>query len=261
MTPNRQFSLALDSLAELKLQSNPTSQSQPTAAISNSGGLLAEIGPLPREALFLGMASDGLPVLLNLHNPQPGPMLVIGEAGAGKTAFLQYVVKSVVQTHQESDVQYGVITNRIDEWNDVGKTKHLAGIFDVSQPGAQELISSLAAWAHSNKDTKQSVLLLVDDLEAIAKLDFEAVQNFRWLLLRGPARRVWPLITMSAERYGQVLAWIDIFRTRIFGRIANGRLAEALGGDKASALDQLEVGKQFALRENGGWLRFHLTSF
>jgi hypothetical protein len=69
------------------------------------------------------------------------------------------------------------------------------------------------------------------------------------------------LITMSAERYGQVLSWIEIFRTRVFGRIENPRLAEALGGDKLSALDQLEAGKQFSLRENGNWLQFSLPSF
>jgi hypothetical protein len=261
MTPNRQFSLALDSLAELKLDSSPSSPTQPTGTASNSSGVLAEIGSLPREALFLGIASDGLPVLLNLHDPHPGPMLITGEAGAGKTTFLQYVAQSVVKTHQESDVQFGVITTRVDEWKDMERTPHRVGIFDVNENGAHELILSLASWAHSNKNTKQSVLLLVDDLEAIAELDLDAVQNLRWLLLRGPARRVWPLITMSAERYGQLLAWIEIFRTRVFGRIENAHIAEALGGDSTSALDQLEAAKQFALRENGTWLRFSLPSF
>ncbi len=267
MTPNRQFSLALDSLAELKLQSTPTqpstetSQPQPTTAASKLSSVLSEMSPLPREALFLGIAADGLPLLLNLHDPHPGPMLIIGEGGAGKTAFLRSIAQTVVQTHPESEIQFGVITNRMDEWNAIEKTPHLAGIFDVNQTNAQELILSLAAWAHSNKNAEQSVLLLIDDLESIAKLEFEALQNFRWLLLRGPARRVWPFITMSAERYGQVLAWIEIFRTRVFGRIDNARVAEALGGDKTSALDQLAAGRQFSLRENGTWLRFSLPSF
>lgn len=261
MTSNRRFSLALDSLSELKLQATPTDDIQPTTADSDLNGILAEMGPLPRGALFLGMAADGLPVLLNLYDPHPGPMLITGEMGAGKTTFLQFIAKSVMQTQQDRDVQFGVITNRTEEWNDIQKTKHLVGIFDVNQSSAQGLISSLAAWAHSNKDTQQIFLLLVDDLESIAKSDFEAIQNFRWLLLRGPARRVWPIITVSAERYGQVLAWIEIFRTRIFGHIENTRVAEALGGDKSSALEELEAGKEFSLRENGNWLRFTIPSF
>ena len=103
-------------------------------------------------------------------------------------------------------------------------------------------------------------LLLVDDLEAIAKLDFDALQNFRWLLLRGPSRRVWPIVTMNAGRYGQVLSWIPNFRTRIFGRIVDKRVAAALGADEASALDKLEAAIQFSLRESESWIRFWLPS-
>jgi NACHT domain-containing protein len=261
MTTNRQFSLALEALSELKLQTDRTAHAQPAVTTSNRSGVLAAIGPLPHEALFLGIASDGLPVLLNLHDPHPGPMLIIGEAGSGKTAFLHSIARSVVQTHPGSEVQFAVITNRVAEWDGLEKSSHLVGIFDVTQAAAKELILSLASWAHSNKNTQQSVLLLIDDLESIAKMDFDALQNLRWLLLRGPVRRVWPLITLNAERYGQVLAWIEIFRTRVFGRIQNGRVADALGGDRSSALDQLEVGRQFSLRENGNWLRFSLPSF
>jgi hypothetical protein len=103
-------------------------------------------------------------------------------------------------------------------------------------------------------------VLLIDDLESVAKLEPDMIQNLRWLLLRGPARKVWPVITINAERYGQVLAWIPMFRTRIFGKITNAQTAEVLGGDTASALDQLEAGTQFSLRENGKWLKFWLPS-
>ena len=89
----------------------------------------------------------------------------------------------------------------------------------------------------------------------------EALQHLRWLLLRGPARRVWPIVTMNADRYGQVLAWIQIFRARVFGRVTNPRVAQALSGDPASALDQLKAGHEFSLRENGGWIKFQLPIF
>lgn len=263
MNTSRQFSLALEALDSLKLgtNSNETDRGQPVPAAPSLDQVLSETGPLPREALFLGIASDGLPVLLNLHDPHPGPMLVIGEAGAGKTAFLQSIARSLVLTHTERDLQYGVVTPNLEEWQDLPRTNHRVGLFDVSQTGAQDLILSLASWAHSNRNTEQSVLILVDDLEAMAKMDRETLNHFRWLLLRGPARRVWPIITMNADRYGQVLAWIEIFRARIFGRVMNPKVAQALGGDKASALEQLESGVQFTLRENDGWLRFWLPSF
>lgn len=256
----RQFLQALDAYIELKADVSSV-QPAPVPAPPALSKVLAEAGPLPREALLLGVASDGLPVLLNLYDPVPGPLLVVGDAGVGKTAFLKSIAHTLSQTHDSDDLQYGILTGHPDEWDDVENTKHRVGVFAVDQHGAQEFVLSLASWAHGNKDSKQSVLLLIDDLEAIAKLNFDALQNFRWLLARGPARRVWPIITLNAERYGQVISWIPLFCTRIFGRIRNERVAEILSSDKASGLDRLEAPIQFSLRENGKWVKFWVAGF
>src|SRR5687767_860221 len=124
-TNNRQFSLALEALAELKADDTaPPSSVEPKPAAPSLSEVLADIGSLPREALLLGVASDGLPVLLNLWDPLPGPLLILGEAGAGKTTFLQTMAQSVIQTHNSNSVQYGVITNHPDEWENVKATSH-----------------------------------------------------------------------------------------------------------------------------------------
>jgi hypothetical protein len=259
MPTNRQFSMALQALTELKTETS-TSPSKPMPAAPALSEVLAEIGPLPLEALFLGVASDNLPVLLNLYDPHPGPMLVAGDAGSGKTAFLQTIAQSVIQTHTSNDIQFGIVTNYPDEWESMEATPHRVGVFPVGGKSTQEFMQSLTSWAHSNKNTHQCVLLLVDDLESVASLSLETVQNFRWLLLRGPARRVWPIVTLSAPRYGQVISWLQNFRTRVFGRVASGGVAEALGGDKASGLSQLEARIQFSMREKDNWLRFWLPS-
>jgi len=259
MATNRQFSMALQALTELKTET-PVSASKPMPVAPALSDVLAEIGRLPSKALFLGVASDNLPVLLNLHDPHPGPMLVAGDAGSGKTAFLQTLAQSITLTHRSNEVQFGVITNYPDEWESIEPTPHRVGVFPVGAASTQEFVHSLASWAHANKNTQQCVVLLVDDLESVASLDPETVQHFRWLLLRGPARRVWPIVTLSAPRYGQVLSWLQNFRTRVFGRVAHVRVAEALGGDRASALSQLEARIQFSLREREDWLRFWLPS-
>ena len=260
MAANRRFSSALQALTELQSE---------TPEVSNSGKLvpavpalsivLASMASVPAEALFLGIASDGLPVLLNLEDPHPGPMLVTGDPGSGKTTFLRTVAQALTQTHEARLVQYGVITNYSDEWANLVGAPHCNGVFAVGNYDASQYINSLAAWAHSNRNSKQCIVMLVDDLESVALLDPQSVQNFRWLLLRGPARRVWPIVTLSAPRSEQVSAWLQSFRTRIFGRVANPRVAEVLGADKAS-LDQLEAGIQFTLPEKEKWLRFWLPS-
>jgi hypothetical protein len=262
MPINRQFSSALQALTELKTDmSTPSPLDKPaTGAAPDLSAVLAQIGSIPSKALLLGIASDGLPVLLNLYDSHPGPVLIAGDTGSGKTAFLRTIAHSVAQTHNSNDVRFGVITNYLDEWESVKESPHHAGVFAAGHKSTQEFIHSLDSWAHANKNTRQCMLLLVDDLESVASLDLQAVRDFRWLLLRGPARRVWPIVTLNASHYGQVMAWLQNFRTRIFGHIADGRVAEALGGDKASALSQLEAGIQFSLRERDHWLRFWLPS-
>ncbi|HJR81310.1 MAG TPA: hypothetical protein VJ821_14665, partial [Anaerolineales bacterium] len=154
-----------------------------------------------------------------------------------------------------------VITNYPDEWENIASASACVGVFSIGHNRTRDFVHSLAEWAHANKTTQQSVLLLIDDLESMAGFELEAIQDFRWLLLRGPARRVWPMVTLNAARYGQVISWLQNFRTRIFGHIDDGRVAQALGADKQSALDQLVAGVQFSLPENANWLRFWLPSF
>ena len=228
--------------------------------VPNIRQVLAELGSLPKDALFLGMASDGLPVLLNLQDPVPGPLLVVGDNGVGKTNFLKTIAHSITITHKPSEVLFGVVTGHTDEWDREMDSSHRVAIFPASHTGAQDLLLSLASWARSNENARRSVLLLMDDIEILAGFDFEVLQNLRWLLLRGPARHVWPILTMNSASHGNTATWLPAFRTRIFGRIENGEAANALGGDKSSRLDELQAGAQFSLRENGSWLRFWLPA-
>jgi hypothetical protein len=258
---NRQFSLALEALAELKSETKSLPlRGTPLPAAPDLDNVLTEIGPLPREALLLGVASDGLPVLLNLYDPLPGPILIAGDPGSGKTAFLQTIMESARRTHQPDAMQIAVIARHTDEWDKLSGSPLLTGIFPPGHNGAQDMILSLTSWAHSNERGRQSVLLLIDDLESMTKMDFEAVQQLRWLLLRGPSHRVWLFVTLNAARYGEVIPWLPSFRTRLFGRIAEERVAGALGADKASGVDRLEARIQFSLRENGNWIQFWLPS-
>jgi len=265
--PLRNFSLMLEAMAELQPEIEaklpkpvPPSGREPTGAIRPAAPSLAdslsELGPLPRAAMLLGLASDGLPVLLNLHDPQPGPLLVAADPGAGKTALLNLIAQAVTEMHTPGDVQFGVISNYPDEWEHLGGFEHCIGVFPTYHDSAVDFLSSLSGWAHANKGSQQSILLLVDDLESMNEFDFDARQNLRWLLLRGPARRVWPVVTLNAERSSQVEDWLDTFRTRIFGQVQDDRVADHLTGVPGTTLRHLQAGLQFALREGNDWLKF-----
>jgi predicted NACHT family NTPase len=253
MEQTNRYSLLRDALVQVPSKDSSRQLRSVTPELSD---VLTKIGPLPGEALFLGMASDRLPVLLNLHDPQPGPILITGDGGSGKTAFLQMVAVAATKKFPTEELQLAVITPCPEEWSALEEMSNLVGAFAPGEQPTNDLLISMATWAHAEKATKQPILLMVDGLEAAAQMDPDTVSVFRWLLFRGPSRRVWPLVTMNADRYGQVMAWIEIFHTRVFGRIANQRVADSLGADQASAVDQLQPCQQYLIREYGSWLRF-----
>lgn len=265
MDEYNRYELMMEALSELKpeidaaYQSSSLKKLQPTQSMPSLSDVLNEFGPMPPEALFLGVASDGLPVLLNLHDPVPGPILIAGDARTGKTAVLQTIALAAGMMHQPDQLQFGTLTSHPDEWNGFEEISNNVGIFPIQHQSSEDFILSLASWAHGNKSSRQSILLLIDDLEAIAKMDYDARQNLRWLLLRGPARRVWPIITINPNRMENTSAWLDAFHTRVYGSIQNVHLARQMDAHNAE-LDSLNFGTQFAMREGDHWLRFWIPS-
>ncbi len=259
MTETNRYALMLEAYAELKPEIETARQISPVPALPSLNEVLAEFGPMPSEALFLGVAADGLPVLLNLHDPIPGPLLIVGDPGSGKTAFLQTIAHAAEKMHQPEELQFGVVTSHPDEWSGLQDIPNNVGVFPHYEKSSEDFILSLASWAHGNKTSSQSVLLLLDDLEAVSKLDFDAVQNLRWLLLRGPARRVWPIITLSSQRVQNMTPWLESFRTRILGNVQSSQNIRRLDAESAD-LNSLMTRTEFTMREGNNWLRFWMPS-
>jgi len=252
---DNRYALMMEAYTELKPEIEKARQPRPLPTQPTLSQVLAGFGPMPDEALFLGVASDELPVLLNLHDPIPGPLLIIGDPGTGKTALLHTIARATERMHQPEKVQFGALTNHPDEWSDFEGIPNNVGVFSIHHRSSEDFILSLASWAHGNKSSRQSVLLLLDDLESITYMEMDAVQNLRWLLLRGPARRVWPIITLSTQNIENMEAWLDAFRTRILGNIRDENIVRKLDAGQAD-LSSLSIGSEFALREADNWLRF-----
>ncbi|HPP64297.1 MAG: hypothetical protein M5U11_07270 [Anaerolineales bacterium] len=250
------YSLAMEALTELVPEINAAGADVGTVLPSLTEAL-TDLAPLPREALFFGIAEDGLPILLNLHDPIPGPLLVCADAGAGKTAFLQLAAQAMIEMHSPEDVQFGVLTGHPEEWRNFERAEHCAGIFAIHEQAAMDFVRSLGEWAHTNR-SRQSVVFLLDDLSRIENADDDVKDTLRWLLLRGPSRHVWPIVALDPSDGERFLPWLDFFRTRIFGRTTDAAWAEAAARSARGGLDSLVAGSQFAMLEGSRWLKFWL---
>lgn len=253
------YDLLIEAYTELKPEIESARALSPILANPPLSQVLKEFGAMPPEGLFMGVASDGLPMLLNLHDSVPGPLLVLGDAGVGKTDLLQIVARAAGITHKANTLKFGVLTNHIEEWSGFERISNNVGIHPLYADSAQEFLLTVASWARGSKTESQSVLLFLDDLEAATNLDFEARQTLRWLFLRGPARRVWPIVTLNADRSANLQPWLEAFHTRIFGSIKDNHRAQQLMANGAD-LHTLNSSAQFTLREGNHWLRFWLPS-
>src|SRR5215210_2223988 len=132
--------------SELKQEVEPTRQVTPTPVLPSLNEVLVEYGPMPYEALFLGVASDDLPVLLNLHDSVPGSILITADPGAGKTTMLQTIALAAGIMHQPHNLQFGVLTNHPDEWNGLEQIPNNVGVFPLNDKSSEDFILSLASW-------------------------------------------------------------------------------------------------------------------
>jgi hypothetical protein len=219
---------------------------------------LKEIGPLPEEALFLGLAEDGLPVLLNLWDPAPGPILVAGDAHAGKTGLLQTLSRSAVATHDADEIQYGVITEHPDQWEADARYPHCIGIFSTGQRSVTDFIQALALWIKLKHSNRQSILLVIDGLEDFLSSNSGLAHGLQHILMYGPAKRIWPFITINLECLHIGQPWLRYFHTRVFGYTEH---IDALNGDYSNAgFENLSRGLEFCMEDTSHWLKFRIPA-
>jgi hypothetical protein len=207
--------------------------------------------------LLLGMADDGLPVLLDLYDPAPGPLLVAGDSGCGKTAMLQSLAR-LAGLQDPGDIQFGVVTPFPEEWSALENLPDCLGIWPSFHPSARAFLGRLADWAEGLPGTRQAILLLFDGFDLLSGRDLEALHDLRRLLLYGPEHQVWPVVTVNPARLTRLDSWLDYFHTRLLGHVKNNHHARILTDEPQAALADLLPGAQFGLSHSGSWLKFWL---
>lgn len=218
---------------------------------------------LPPYSAILGVCEDGLPSLLDLHNPAPGSLLIVGDQESGKTRLLQAILASATYLNPSEDVVFELIASKTAEYDPLSQSEHCHRLLPTGAVSTRDLIAEMASISEERRRSTPSdpaIILGIDDLPAcVQSLDEDAFLHFYRLVKHGPRSRIWPIAVLSAqdiERMDQRL--YTAFRTRIIGHISNHRLTRKISG--AANLDGriLHKGGQFYAPYGEEWLPFLL---
>lgn len=252
-----QFSLAIQALRSIQAETNGTDPLAGQIIFPGLADAIEKLGSLPPLSTLLGIASDGLPVLLRLDVATPGPILILGDRGSGKTAFLQALMRTTLRLHPVKQIGITVLTDFPDDWRHDKLPLPSLGLWPAYERGAREMLFYLSEWARTGGDD-HAVLLLIDGLDFILHHDRQAQDALFHLLKAGPRARVWPIVTINAARAEKMPEWMEHFYTRIYGRVSHPDLAEAITPMPGAPLAGLFPGAEFCMRQRSRWLHFWL---
>lgn len=221
------------------------------------------------QTALLGVCEDGLPLLFDLSDDVPGALLVASDDEILRHRLLRTLLQSASALNSPRNVQVILLSSRPAEWRrwldgqDVNR--HCLGI--EALPGAEDepdgagsperWLVKLAGWADQRRSgaiSGPAVLLIVDDLEAAAKMEYDARVNFDWLIKEGPAVRIWPVVALRTAASREMTRWVRLFKTRLLGPAEDSALFGQLASDQEIHVDPT----QFAVRIHNTWLKFRL---
>ncbi len=247
MVETNLVSLAIETYQRLlpelsqKLARSPTSGQKdewslaPVVQLPTVKQMLGSIEPAPYHSILIGSCEDGLPFLLDLGQPAAGPLLVVGDKACGKTRQMKVMAESALCLASPREIQIGVITDEPEDWSDLftpsQRSRQKLGVYSWADPEAARLIESLASLAEARLNGKRngtSVLFFVENLARIQDLDYRVQMAFHWLLENGAQCGIWVITSLLAKDAVELPFWVDIFRTRLFGKIETPETAEQL---------------------------------
>ena len=217
--------------------------------------ILAACAPLPSQALFVGIADDGLPVLFNLRSASPTPVLVAADAGAGKTRLLQTIARAAEFNNDPKDLQYAVLTEHPAEWAGLEHAPHCQAILLFHHALTTGYLNSAASAADLAPSAQ--LVLFIDGFEALAS-DAD-LRHATEILLESTPVNVWPFVTLNTSIAQAAIPLLEAFKILLFGYMRDLKGVRGLAGrSDTSGIHELQPPSQFAVRQAESWLSFWL---
>ncbi len=239
----------------------------PPAEAMDLTQFLHRFNRLPKFTLPIGVNEDCNPVLFDLKDPRPGPILIVADEPQAGTNFLRLLACAIDASQSASETKFMVISPQPELWREwigtLAAPDCCLGVLNSQDSEADEWIIRLAERVEQRLNGRHMngpILFLIDNFSFITQTDTDVRLNFEWLCSNGPEVQVWPVFTLPTLQALDMGRWIRYFRTRVIGKMANPAAAR-LSIHGGLATGDYDPARQFAIRVQDGWLRFWLPLF
>jgi len=211
---------------------------------------------LPAGSLLLGVCEDGLPLVLDLTDPDSGAFLIAGDSGFDSSALLHSILTAAFKGNRTKDVCLHLISPHADDLLYFHQLPNFKISYEPHRPEVRIVLEEMVNLVLKRQRTGERLpahLFAIDGLDLLQQsLDAQSKLRLNWLIREGAAVGLWIFATIEATYLAeQVMPAVELFPSRILGRISQPNLARILSGLSRSYLSDLYPGLEFFVRTSG----------
>jgi S-DNA-T family DNA segregation ATPase FtsK/SpoIIIE len=209
---------------------------------------------VPFGTATLGLAEDGVPLMLCLPAPDVGNVLIAGTSGVGKTALLHSIIMSLALFNNHRHLQFALIDPSGDAFAPLAGLPHVLyhGMTLIGNTSALDNLLALLEQREQSHVSDPRIVIVIDELERISSSSDKIAT-----LSNGGLRGIHVVAATqkpSAYAIGPLVK--AHFPVRIVGRVVSDEDARAAAGVPDTGAEKLAGVGDFIACHRHGLIRF-----
>ncbi|MCX8024115.1 MAG: hypothetical protein N3A60_02815 [Thermanaerothrix sp.] len=218
--------------------------------------VLSGLPILTHETVLIGICEDGVPLLLDLHNPSPGSVLVIGQKINTAVNLIEVAHRSLLLANNQHTLEIFRISDSAPATSH--PIEHWINPYDRTLESTLSHLSDITNARQNGKMRGPSIVLLVDSLEWVLEADYEAKWALEYLLHYGPNQKIWPIVATTPDNESVFLRWLRRFKTLIWAADLSPDVKHQFNLPEHPFFSTLPDSHCFSLKSQGQWLHIWL---
>lgn len=206
--------------------------------------LLQGLHNVPPVTAVLGIADDGVPLLIRLPSPDVAHILVAGTTGSGKTALLRAMVLSLAHFNDPSALKFVLIDPKGRAFGEMASLPHLVRPVIGDPAEAVEALGSLVRLMNAtpySPTLHPCVVLVIDELaDLLMVAGVEGERPLTRLLQRGREAGIHVMAATQKPTAAVIGSLVKAnFPVRLVGKVTSPEDARVATGWKGTGAERL----------------------